>query len=74
MQAKEQKIARREFLASIGKAVGGSAMLRTMAALEMTKLGYSCTLLEAQAAAGGRNKTIRSGRIVYEIDNVVTLC
>ena len=24
MQAKEQKIARREFLASIGKAVGGS--------------------------------------------------
>ena len=32
MQAKEQKIARREFLTSIGKAVGGSAMLRTMAA------------------------------------------
>ena len=123
MQAKEQKIARQEFLASIGKAVGGSAMLRTMAALgissslsacgsssaasagnpnipsppppppgntaarpgdwpvnigvgksvvilgagiagmttalEMTKLGYSCTLLEAQAAAGGRNKTSR---------------
>jgi len=132
MQAKEQKIARREFLASIGKAVGGSAMLRTMAALgisssvaacgsssaapvanpappppppppgvtsarpgdwpvnigvgksvvilgagisgmtaahEMAKLGYSCTLLEAQAAAGGRNKTIRSGDVVNEIDS-----
>ena len=118
MQAKEPRIARREFLASIGKAVGGSAMLRAMAALgigtslsacgsssaapvpnpapsppppppgvmaarpgdwpvnvgvgssvvilgagiagmtaalEMKKLGYSCTLLEAQAAAGGRN-------------------
>ena len=133
MQAKEQKIARREFLTSIGKAVGGSAMLRTMAALgissslsacgsssaaspdnpniptppppppgntaarpgdwpvnigvgksvvilgagiagmtaalEMTRLGYSCTVLEAQAAAGGRNKTIRSGDVVNEIDS-----
>jgi len=133
MQAKEQKIARREFLTSIGKAVGGSAMLRTMAALglssslsacgsssaaspdnpniptpppappgnttarpgdwpvnigvgksvvilgagiagmttalEMTRLGYSCTVLEAQALAGGRNKTIRSGDVVNEIDS-----
>ena len=133
MQAKEHKIARREFLTSIGTAVGGSAMLRTMAALgissslaacgsssatpgvnpvappppppppgvasarpgdwpvnigigksvvilgagiagmtaalEMTQLGYSCTLLEAQAAAGGRNKTLRSGDVVNEIDS-----
>jgi len=132
MQPKEPKIARREFLASVGKAVGGSAMLRAMAALgigtslsacgsssaaqvsspvpsppppppgvmaarpgdwpvnvgvgssvvilgagiagmtaalEMKKLGYTCTLLEAQAAAGGRNKTIRAGDVVNEIDS-----
>lgn len=134
MKAQETKIARREFLTSIGKAVGGSAMLRAMAALgigttmsacgsssaapvnvpvppppppppppgatlaipgdwpvnvgagrtvvilgagiagmttahEMKKLGYSCTILEAQASAGGRNKTIRSGDIVNETDS-----
>jgi monoamine oxidase len=132
MQAKEPKIARREFLASVGRAVGGSAMLRAMAALgigtslsacgssaaapasnpvpsppppppgvmaarpgdwpvnvgvgrsvvilgagiagmtaalEMKKLGYTCTLLEAQATAGGRNKTIRAGDVVNEIDS-----
>lgn len=133
MAAQDNKIARREFLASVGKAVGGSAMLRAMAAMgigttlsacgsssaasgpapvpppppppppgiasarpgdwpanagagrsvvilgagiagmttafEMRKLGYSCTILEAQAAAGGRNKTIRSGDVVNEIDS-----
>ena len=122
---------RREFLASIGRAVGGSAMLRTMlamgigttlnacgsssastalppappppappppggqasprpgdwpanvgvgssvvvlgggiagmtAALEMTRLGYSCTILEATDVAGGRNQTIRAGDVVTE--------
>ena len=134
MKVPESKIARREFLTSIGKAVGGTAMLRAMAALgiattmsacgsssaapvtapvpptpppppppgatlaipgdwpvnigvgksvvilgagiagmttawEMKKLGYSCTILEAQASAGGRNKTIRSGDIVDETDS-----
>ena len=131
MKAQEPKIARREFLTSIGKAVGGSAMLRAMAALgistsmsacgsssaapasnpsppppqppaalsprpgdwaanigagksvvilgagiagmsaafEMKKLGYSCTILEAQASAGGRNKTFRAGDVVNEIDS-----
>ena len=131
MTAQGPKIARREFLTSIGKAVGGSAMLRAVAAmgigtsisacgsssaatageqaaiqpalaathsprpgdwpmnigagktavilgagiagmttaLEMRNLGYSCTILEAQAAAGGRNKTIRAGDIVTETDS-----
>ena len=122
-------MARRDFLATIGRAVGGSAMLRTMAAmgiasslgacgassatpgmppapspppppgrllsprpgdwpadvgtgrsvvilgggiagmtaaLEMTRLGYSCTILEATPLAGGRNKTIRAGDAVNE--------
>ena len=127
-------IARREFLTSIGKAVGGSAMLRAMAAmgvgttlsacgsssaaspqapaptprpaptlasprpgdwpanvgqgksvvilgagiagmtaaLEMTRLGYNCSILEARATAGGRVRTIRSGDIVDETDSTQT--
>ncbi|MDX1509211.1 MAG: FAD-dependent oxidoreductase, partial [Woeseiaceae bacterium] len=136
MSDAEPRIARREFLASIGRAVGGSAMLRAMAAmgiasvaagcgsssaspaatpvppaspppaprpasprpgdwppnvgagksvvilgagiagmttaLEMTRLGYACTLLEAQASAGGRVRTLRSGDVVDEIDSSQT--
>ena len=128
---------RRDFLMSVGRAVGGSAMLRTMAAmgigstlaacgsssaapgvsppappppppppgglpsprpgdwpgnvgvgysivilgggiagmttaLEMTRLGYSCTILEATPLAGGRNKTIRAGDAVVETDSTQT--
>lgn len=136
MSAKTSKIARREFLTNIGKAVGSSAMLRTMAAMgistslaacgsssaqsgpvggpppppppaggllsprpgdwpanvgagksvvilgagiagmtaafEMRQLGYSCTILEATATAGGRNRTIRSGDVVNETDSSQT--
>ncbi|MDP6993824.1 MAG: FAD-dependent oxidoreductase, partial [Woeseiaceae bacterium] len=125
MSSDKPRIARRDFLASVGRAVGGSAMLRTMiamgigstvagcgsssatpgsppapppppppppggmpsprpgdwpanvgmgtsvvilgggiagmtTALEMTRLGYNCTILEATSIAGGRNKTIRA--------------
>jgi monoamine oxidase len=133
-----KRMARRDFLASIGRAVGGSAMLRTMAAmgigstltacgsssaapgapsgppppppppapggltsprpgdwsanvgtgtsvvilgggiagmttaLEMTRLGYSCTILEATPTAGGRNRTIRAGDTVNETDSSQT--
>jgi monoamine oxidase len=128
-----RSIARREFLASIGRAVGGSAMLRVMlamgigstaagcgsssaeadpassvppplnrsglagpedwppdigtgrsvvvlgagiagmvAAYELAKLGYRCTLLEAQPEAGGRIKTLRSGDTIAETDSVQT--
>jgi len=48
MQAKEPKIARREFLASVGKAVGGSAMLRAMAALG---IGTSLSACGSSSAA-----------------------
>jgi monoamine oxidase len=134
MMSKKSGIARREFLTAVGKAVGGSAMLRTMlamgigtvvsacgsssaassparptipppsqpsmsprpgdwppnigagksvvilgagiagmtTALEMTRLGYSCTILEAQTSAGGRVRTIRSGDVVDEIDSMQT--
>ncbi|MBT8078546.1 MAG: FAD-dependent oxidoreductase [Gammaproteobacteria bacterium] len=134
MSSDKSGIARREFLTSVGRAVGGAAMLRTMAAMgigtvaaacgsssagssgtpvappapapappgmqsprpgdwdanvgvgksvvilgagiagmtaawEMAKLGYSCTILEATARAGGRNRTIRGGDTVVETDS-----
>ena len=131
MPDKYRGMARREFLAAIGRAAGGSAMLRAMAALgigtsisacgsssaasapgtpsppprlasprpgdwpenigagktvvilgagiagmttaiEMARLGYSCTLLEARASAGGRVLTLRAGDVVDEIGSSQT--
>ncbi len=134
MSTNKSGIGRREFLTSIGKAVGGSAMLRATvamglgttaascgsasataspnvvvppppssgllsprpgdwpagigngrsvvilgagiagmsAALEMTRLGYACTILEARATAGGRVRTLRSGDTLDEIDSTQT--
>ena len=132
MTSDRQDIRRREFLTAIGRAVGSSAMLRTMAAmgigtslaacgsssaappsspnpppppppprmqsprpgdwpanvgagktvvilgggiagmttaLEMTRLGYSCTILEATARAGGRIRTIRATDVADETDS-----
>ena len=131
MTSDRKDMRRREFLTAVGKAVGSSAMLRTMAAmgigtslascgsssaapgtapnpppppppvmqsprpgdwpanvgigksvvilgagiagmtaaLEMTRLGYSCTILEATARAGGRTRTIRAGDVVNETDS-----
>ncbi len=136
MKPAQKRIARRDFLTSIGRAVGSSAMLKTMAAmgigtslascgsssaapgmpgspnpppnppsaipsprpgdwpanvgvnksvvilgggiagmttaLEMTRLGYNCTILEATPVAGGRNKTIRAGDVINETDSSQT--
>ena len=133
MNSEQKQIARRDFLTSIGRAVGSSAMLRTMAAmgigtslaacgsssaapgnpnppsnpppaipsprpgdwpanvgigrsvvilgggiagmttaLEMTRLGYSCTILEATPVAGGRVRTVRAGDVVEETDSSQT--
>jgi monoamine oxidase len=136
MMSERRDMRRREFLTAVGRAVGSSAMLRTMvamgigtslsacgsssaapgatsnppappppntfqnqsprpgdwpanigngksvvilgggiagmtAALEMTRLGYSCTILEATARAGGRNLTIRSGDQIQETGSVI---
>ncbi|HUD96813.1 MAG TPA: FAD-dependent oxidoreductase, partial [Woeseiaceae bacterium] len=55
----------------VGKSVvilgGGSAGMTT--AFEMQKLGYDCTILEATATAGGRNRTLRSGDTATETDS-----
>ena len=130
--SKHNRIARRAFLTAIGRAAGGAAMLKTMAAMglgaaatacgsssagtgapnnpggpapqpappsprpgdwpanagvgksvvilgggiagmttafEMQKLGYDCSILEATAAAGGRNRTLRSGDTATEWDS-----
>jgi len=138
MASRKTDIARREFLTSIGRAAGGSAMLRIMlamgigttltacgsssaspggavnppappppppptgivsprpgdwpvnvgvgktvailgggiagmtCALEMTRLGYSCTILEATTRTGGRNRTIRAGDALNETDSAQT--
>jgi len=42
------------------------------AALEMTRLGYACTILEARASAGGRVLTLRAGDVVAETDSSQT--
>jgi len=49
---------------------GGIAGMTT--ALEMTRLGYACTILEAAPVAGGRNRTIRAGDVVNETDSAQT--
>ncbi len=46
---------------------GGIAGMTT--ALEMQRLGYTCTILEATAVAGGRNRTIRAGDSAVETDS-----
>lgn len=38
-------------------------------ALELSRLGYDCTILEATARAGGRNRTIRAGDVLNETDS-----
>ncbi|MFW7381921.1 MAG: flavin monoamine oxidase family protein [Oligoflexus sp.] len=48
----------------LGSGVGGMA-----AAYELQKAGFRCMVLEAQSRPGGRNRTIRSGDIIDEIDS-----
>jgi len=50
----------------------GGGIAGMTAALEMTRLGYNCTILEATASAGGRNRTIRAGDVVDETDSSQT--
>ena len=43
-----------------------------VAALEMAKLGFACTILEARTSAGGRVRTIRAGDVISETDSMQT--
>lgn len=44
----------------------GAGIAGMTTALEMQRLGYNCTVLEARNRAGGRNRTLRAGDIVEE--------
>lgn len=48
----------------IGAGIGGLS-----AAFELGKAGYDCSLLEASERAGGRNRTVRTGDVIREIDS-----
>ncbi len=48
----------------LGAGISGMA-----AAYELSKAGYTCTILEATERAGGRNFTARGGDVVREIDS-----
>ena len=47
----------------------GAGIAGLVAAYELDKLGYECTILEATARAGGRNLTVRSGDRMEEFNN-----
>jgi monoamine oxidase len=47
----------------------GAGIAGMVAALELRKAGYRCTILEARNRAGGRNWTLRSGDVVEETDS-----
>ncbi len=51
-------------VAILGGGIGG-----LVAAYELSKAGYICTILEATARPGGRNFTARSGDVIYEEDS-----
>ena len=50
----------------------GGGISGMTAAYEMTRLGYSCTILEATNRAGGRNRTIRGLDQAVETDSTQT--
>ena len=46
----------------------GAGIAGLVAAYELDKMGYDCTILEATTRAGGRNLTIRRGDVLEEMD------
>src|SRR6266853_1902059 len=52
----------------------GAGIAGMVAAWELSKAGYSCTILEARGRAGGRNWTIRNGTRVEMTDGTTQTC
>ena len=50
----------------------GAGIAGMTAALELGRLGYTCTILEASDRAGGRNRTLRGGDLAAETDSTQT--
>ena len=46
----------------------GAGIAGMVSALELSKAGYTCVILEARARAGGRNWTVRNGTRVEFTD------
>jgi monoamine oxidase len=51
----------------------GAGIAGMVAALELGKAGYSCTILEARSRPGGRNWSLRRGDVVEETDTKQTV-
>jgi monoamine oxidase len=47
----------------------GAGIAGLTAGLELTRAGFSCTILETRDRAGGRSWTLRSGDLVREVDS-----
>jgi len=52
----------------------GAGIAGMVAAWELQKAGYSCTILEARSRAGGRNWSIRNGTRVEMTDGTTQVC
>jgi len=52
-----------ESVVILGAGIGGLT-----AAYELSKLGYDCTVIEAQGRVGGRSRTARNGDELFELD------
>jgi monoamine oxidase len=52
----------------------GAGIAGMVAAYELQKAGYSCTILEARSRAGGRNWTVRNGTRVEMTDGSTQVC
>jgi monoamine oxidase len=78
MPAVEASASRVDLPANSGKgtrvAILGGGIAGMVAALEMGKAGYECTVLEARERPGGRNWTIRRGTTVKFLDGSVQHC
>ena len=51
----------------------GAGIAGLVAAYELDKMGYECTILEATARAGGRNLTVRRGDMIEEFNHTQTV-
>src|SRR4051812_42459983 len=52
----------------------GSGISGMVAALELRKAGYDCTIVEANERPGGRCFTLRNGTEVTEVDGTRAVC
>jgi monoamine oxidase len=60
--------------AGIKVAILGAGIAGMVAAFEMGRAGYECTVIEARERPGGRNWTVRRGTSVKFLDGTVQTC